>query len=287
MKGLSSSLYKLSFLCVLLGLCAGASAQCKYTTLNIPGALNSAANGINDQGAIVGVFNTDLELARAFLLFKGKFTPFNFPGAVSTVASDINNHSQIVGSYAAPFTGGHGFVVHNGVFHSIDAPQPPGDTQTQANGINNFGVIVGNAGAFDGFRLSNGHFTTVRFPGSSRTSASSINDSGVIVGTYRDDTDVSHGFMLKNGHYTAINFPGADQTFVNHINNEGDIVGFYQMHGDIHAFTLDKGRFLTHDDHAGFNTIFSGVNKFDTIVGNYVDASLHNQSFRANCANVF
>jgi uncharacterized membrane protein len=280
-------MYKLSFLCVLLGLCTGASSQCKYTTLNIPGALNSAANGINDQGAIVGVFNTSFTEARAFLLFKGKFTPFNFPGAVNTTASDINNHSQIVGAYLGPFTGEHGFVVHNGVFHSIDAPQAPGDNFTEAFGINNFGVIVGNAGAFDGFRLSSGHFTTVRFPGSSRTSASSINDFGVIVGTYRDDTDVSHGFKLKNGHYTAINFPGADQTFVDHINNEGDIVGFYQTHGDIHAFTLDKGRFLTHDDHAGFNTIFSGVNKFDTIVGSYVDANAHNQSFRASCTGVF
>jgi hypothetical protein len=71
------------------------------------------------------------------------------------------------------------------------------------------------------------------------------------------------------------------------INNEGDIVGFYGMHGDTHGFTLDKGRFLTHDDHAGFITTISGVNRFDTIVGTYVDANLHNQSFRATCTGVF
>jgi chitinase len=287
MKDFSRCLFKLSFLFVLFGLCAGASAQCKYTTLHIPGALNSAANGINDQGAIVGVFNTSLTEARAFLLFQGKFTQFNFPGAVNTVASDINNHGQIVGAYVTLFTGAHGFVVHNSVFHSIDAPQPPGDTQTQALGINNFGVIVGNAGAFDGFRLSSGHFTTVRFPGSSRTSASSINDSGAIVGFYRDAAGANHGFMLKNGHYTAINFPGADDSFASHINNEGDIVGFYEMHGDVHGFTLDKGRFLTHDDNAGFSTVISGVNKFETIVGNYVDTNAHNQSFKATCTGVF
>ena len=42
------------------------------------------------------------------------------------------------------------------------APQPPGDTQTRALGINNFGVIVGEAGD-SGFRLSselNVQFTT-------------------------------------------------------------------------------------------------------------------------------
>jgi len=288
MKDFSSYLCKLSLLCVLLGLGAGASAQCKFTDLNIPGADTSEALGINDRGAIVGTFNTSTTNFRGFLLFQGKFTHFNFPGADQTLAEDINNHGQIVGSYLAPFTNVTGFVVHNGVFHSITAPQPPGDTQTRALGINNFGTIVGEAGD-SGFRLNNGHFTTVRFPGSSRTSASGINDSGVIVGTYRDATgDVSHGFMLKNSHYTAINFPGADNTFVNRINNEGDIVGFYVMHGDVHAFTLDKGRFLTHDDNAGFSTIIFGVNKFDTIVGFITDTNgVHATAFRASCTGVF
>ncbi|HEY1526212.1 MAG TPA: hypothetical protein VGH51_08250 [Candidatus Angelobacter sp.] len=287
MKDFSSCVFKLTLVCVLLGLCPGALAQCKYTTLNIPGADTSEALGINDRGAIVGAFNTSTTNFRGFLLFQGKFTHFNFPGAEQTFAEDINNHGQIVGSYLAPFTNVTGFVVHNGIFHSITAPQPPGDTQTRALGINNFGVIVGEAGD-SGFRLNNGHFTTVRFPGSSRTSASSINDSGVIVGTYRDATDARHGFMLKNGHYTAVNFPGADGTLVLRNNNQGDIVGLYEMHGDVHGFTLDKGRFLTQDDNVGFSTNIFGVNKFDTIVGFYTDINgARGHAFRASCTNVF
>lgn len=93
--------------------------------------------------------------------------------------------------------------------------------------------------------------------------------------------------MLKNGHYTAINFPGADNTSVLRIDNEGDIVGFYEMHGDVHGFTLDKGRFLTHDDNAGFSTVIFDVNKFDTIVGLFVDTSGHTHPFRASCKGVF
>ena len=135
MKDFSSSLFKLSLLCVLFGLCAGASAQCKYTTINIPGAFTSSATGINDQGAIVGVFNTSTTDFRGFLLFQGKFTHFNFPGAVNTTANDINNHGHIVGSYLGFSSGEHGFVVHNGVFHSIGrAPSLPATRKHRRSG---------------------------------------------------------------------------------------------------------------------------------------------------------
>jgi uncharacterized membrane protein len=284
MKEICKRFCNFGLLCLLLGAGLPTSAQCKYTTLSIPGATTSTAIGINDQGAIVGAFTTSTTDDRGFLLFQGKFTHFNFPGAESTEALDINNNAQIVGDYSNS-TGQHGFLVHNGVFTSISAPSAP--TQTRAIGINNFGVIVGAAGAF-GFRLSSGRFTTIRFPGSSRTTATGINDSGVIVGFYGDATGFNHGFMLKNGQYTSINFPGAENTTVFRIDNEGDIVGDYEIHGDVHGFSLDKGRFLTHDDpNAGISTFIEDVNKFDTIVGGYVDPTGHNHSFRASCVGVF
>ncbi len=286
MKEISYRLLQVSLLCGIFGFCLAASAQCKFTTLSIPGAVTSTAEGINDQGAIVGTFTTSTTDDRGFLLFQGKFTHFNFPGAESTEAGDINNNGQIVGDYLNLQTGQHGFLAQNGVFHSISAPAAP--SQTRAIGINNFGVIVGAAGAF-GFRLSGGHFTTIRFPGSTRTFASGINDSGIIVGTYGDARNFSHGFMLKNGVYTTIDFPGATNTSAFRIDNEGDIVGSYDINGgDEHGFTLDKGRFLTHDDpNAGLATFILDVNKFDTLVGGYVDPGGHNHSFRATCIGVF
>jgi probable HAF family extracellular repeat protein len=286
MKGISNRLFNLCFLCAIFGFCVAATAQCKYTTLNIPGAVTSTAFGINDQGAIVGAFTTSTTDDRGFLLFQGQFSHFNFPGAESTEAEDINNNGQIVGDYLNVKTGQHGFLVHNGVFSSFSDPSAP--SQTQALGINNFGTIVGMAGV-NGFRLSGGKFTTIRFPGSTRTVAHGINDSGIIVGTYGDAKNFNHGFMLKNGVYTTIDFPGATDTAVNRIDNEGDIVGSYDINGgDVHGFTLDKGRFLTHDDpNAGMSTFILDVNKFDTIVGGYVDVGGHNHSFRASCAGVF
>lgn len=272
-------------LCGIICFSVAASAQCTFTTLNIPNATTSTAIGINDHGAIVGAFTTSTTGSRGYLISGGVFTHFNFPGALSTEAEDINNVGQIVGDYFNLQTGQHGFIVHNGVFHSISDPVAP--AQTRAIGINNFGVIVGSAGAF-GFRLSSGHFTTIRFPGSTRTLAAGINDFGTIVGTYGDTTGINHGFMLKNGQYTAINFPGADNTSVSRIDNEGDIVGSYVLHGDVHGFSLDKGRFLTHDDpNAGTSTFILGANKTELIVGGYVDPGGHNHSFEGNCAGVF
>ncbi|HET9838401.1 MAG TPA: hypothetical protein VFR84_09220, partial [Candidatus Angelobacter sp.] len=157
MKVISKGFWMVGLFCLLLGAGLAASAQCTYTTLNIPNAVTSTALGNNDQGAIVGAFTTSTTDDRGFLLFQGKFTHFNFPGAESTEALDINNNGQIVGDYGNS-TGQHGYVVQNGVFHSISAPAAP--SQTRALGINNFGVIVGAAGAF-GFRLSSGHFTTI------------------------------------------------------------------------------------------------------------------------------
>ena len=79
MKDFLGCLFKLSLLCVLLSLCAGASAQCKLTTLNIPWAYACESLGINDWGAIVGAFWSSTMNFRGFLLFQGKLTHFNFP----------------------------------------------------------------------------------------------------------------------------------------------------------------------------------------------------------------
>ena len=288
MLGIANRLCKLTLLCCIFCSCLAASAQCKFTTLNIPGATDAAAEGVNDQGAIVGSV-LDSQGGHGFLLFQGKFTRFRFPGSSSTNASGINNHGQIVGDYtngASSKAGQFGFVVHNGVFQSISVPSAP--ATTRALGINNLGAIVGAAG-LNGFLLSSGHFTTIHFPGSTQTEAFGINDFGVIVGTYFDARNFTHGFKLQSGKYTTIDFPGASNTGVTRIDNEGDMVGSYDVNGgDEHGFTLDKGRFLTQDDpNASISTVIFGVNKFDRLVGTYVGAGGPNHAFTATCANVF
>lgn len=276
---------KIVLLCGIICLSVAVSAQCKFTTLTIPGANVSGAAGVNDNGAIVGGFD-DGTGDHGFLISGGKFFKFRFPGSRTTEANDINNFGQIVGDYVTG-SAQHGFVVKNGAFQSISAPGPAG-TLTRVQGINNVGDIVGSsegsAAGLRGFLLHNGHFTFIVFPGSSRTDANGINGFGTIVGTYGDATGLNHGFMLKAGKFTTVDFPGADNTSVSRIDNEGDIVGNYEMHGDVHGFVLDKGRFVTLDDpNASMNTQISDVNSHDRIVGSFVDVTGHGHAFTATC----
>jgi probable HAF family extracellular repeat protein len=79
----------------------------RLVTIDVPGALQATAEGLNDRGQVVGARFNDLDLtgARGFLLakgVKGPFTPISFPGAPRTLASGINDRGQIVGFYENP-----------------------------------------------------------------------------------------------------------------------------------------------------------------------------------------
>jgi probable HAF family extracellular repeat protein len=79
----------------------------RLVTIDVPGALQATAEGLNDRGQVVGARFNDLDLtgARGFLLakgVKGPFTSISFPGAPRTLASGINDRGQIVGFYENP-----------------------------------------------------------------------------------------------------------------------------------------------------------------------------------------
>jgi uncharacterized membrane protein len=168
------------------------------TLIDYPGALFATdANGINDNGQIVGIYQQSFGGdEHGFLLSNSVFTPIDFPGASDTIPYGINNLGQIVGSYIlARGTGIHGFLLSNGVFTTIDFP---GNSFTNALGINNLGQIVGSYnGSGGGFLLSGGVFTTLDLPGSPFiTEAHGINDKGEIVGFYQTSSGViAHGFL--------------------------------------------------------------------------------------------
>ena len=92
----------------------------------------------------------------------------------------------------------HGFLRSaSGVFtNPID---PPGSTFTQAEGINDFGTIVGfyddASGDEHGFSLRGGVYTTWDVPGATLTDIFSINNSNQVVGEYIDTAGVTHGFL--------------------------------------------------------------------------------------------
>src|SRR5437773_10655576 len=110
----------------------------------------------------------------------------------------------------------------------------PGATvSTTANGVNNWGTIVGTAqdqsGAVFGFiRYANASFTRYQVNGSWSTQFFHRNDNGVTVGSYIDKTTGrKHGLLLSGSTLTKADYPGASNTVVTGINKWGTAVGYY------------------------------------------------------------
>jgi probable HAF family extracellular repeat protein len=172
------------------------------------------------------------------------FTEFDVPGAVGfTAAFGINDVGQIVGFYFDGMNVGHGFLRDpSGSFTTIDVP---GAMQTSANGINNFGQIVGRPG----YLLTGGSFTTIDVPGETNTSANGINSFGQIVGGTGSLISGGHGFLRDpSGSFTPIDVPGATGTEAFGINDGGQIVGTeLNASGEQHGFLLTGGSFTEFD----------------------------------------
>ena len=77
-----------------------------FTTIDVPGATETSAVGINAGGDIVGTF-LNASGFHGFLLSQGVFTTIDVPGATSTEARGINAARHIVGSFD---NGDHGFL---------------------------------------------------------------------------------------------------------------------------------------------------------------------------------
>jgi probable HAF family extracellular repeat protein len=166
-----------------------------FTTIDVPGANNTVAYGINDKGQIVGGYYGDTT-GSGFLDKSGSFTPINFPGAPNvTYAYGINDKGQIVGIYADS-AGDSGFLYSNGTFTTINVPGALAGS-TSANGINDKGQIVGyysDSAGVHGFLDKAGSFTPINVPGATYTYANGINDNGQIVGYYANN-GVASGFL--------------------------------------------------------------------------------------------
>jgi uncharacterized membrane protein len=210
-----------------------------YTPVLPPSGRTGAVGGINDGGAMVGTFYTQLLGTPAgFLLTGGQYSMINPPATASPFGSQaygINGAGQIVGWYSDGI-GLHGFLSSGGNYGQIDDP----------NAVNG-------------------------------TFAYGINSAGLIVGSYYDSNFVSHGFVLNNGVFSTIDDPNAGNFFqggtvLYGINNVGQMSGYYVDAGGVdHGFVLSDGMFTTLDDpNAGpHGTIAWGINDAGQVVGEY------------------
>jgi probable HAF family extracellular repeat protein len=227
-----------------------------YTTLNVPGGTSTTARGINNQGQIVGDYNSnpiDPNRYSGYIFSSGVYTTFDDPmnagsGFASTDMTtpyDINNQSIIVGesSWSKLFMGGsRSFRLQDGSFFIISDPAA---TSTHARGINDYFQIVGNfldSTGTHSFFFDRVNWTTLDDPFAARgTFAQKVNNLGQIVGYYTDSNGTDHGFFYS-GIYSDRTFRTIDLgqygTHVRGINNQGQLVGDYTDASGTHGFFL-------------------------------------------------
>ncbi len=177
------------------------------TQLNVPGASDTAAWGINEFGTVVG-FSDDYDALgnwiaeNGFVWRNGSFSQVDYPGAPVSEVDSINDFGVLVGGWSPDLTN----TVENGYVRSItgkfiyfDVPIN-GSTTTQLNDINDLGLFVGEyydaSGNFHGFLQVGRSFTSIDYPGAEGlTSTWGINIFGLIVGNHYDSEGMAHGYV--------------------------------------------------------------------------------------------
>lgn len=153
--------------------------------------------GVNNSGIAVGFYTNGAGSNRGYEydIWTGRFTRVLVPWAPSGVngpsltAAGINNRGDVTGFY--------------------------NKTSSQVDGF---------------LKLRSGRFITLAFPGASSTQATGVNDSDVVVGNYTTgsgNSAVTHGFVWSNGKFATVDISGASSTTLNGVNDENDLVGFY------------------------------------------------------------
>ncbi len=117
----------------------------KFTTIDASPfpADSTALVGINNSGQIIGSYGTSgtYNYNHSFLDFGGVFTPIAYAGQIATTVSSINDHGTVVGGISNDsFATGSAFTYENGTFATFSVP---GAADTFANGIDDYGRIVG------------------------------------------------------------------------------------------------------------------------------------------------
>ena len=113
---------KLSVALCALALSLTAAAQ-TIITFDVPGALNTQPQAINNSGAITGGYRASDGTVHGFLRAPdGSLVSFDPPGSTFTFGQSINSRGEIAGSYLDAADVYHGFLrARDGSFTTFDA----------------------------------------------------------------------------------------------------------------------------------------------------------------------
>lgn len=265
--------HMMALCCVVSLLTLRALAQ-SYQQIDVPGAVFTVANGINNKYQIVGYFGDPTGVVHGFMLTNGHYVTLDFPRPHFTVARAINSSGFVVGFYNDRRTS-HGFLAELGGFAKLDFP---GSTSSMASGINQAGDIVGTYtdanGNAHGFKFSNNSWTTIDVPNATSTVASGIDRSGNIVGTFTDGVG-NHGFLRRpNGQLHTLDYPGTQGvTTAEAINIQGQVVGTFinPSVNKVQGYEFTNNQFVPILYPGRDVTFVYGINDTDFAVGAWPD----------------
>ena len=211
--------------------------------LEFPGAVSTEGYNVNQDGSVVGYYNTADGRRHGF------------------IARPVSGDSPVVAPARTNYT-----------YESIDVP---GVNYLEVTASSDFEDYAGNTRSPDGektvaFTLIDGVFTTYDFPGAQETRFYALGNNGQAAGHYKDSNGNYHGVILENGELRQYDFPNAVQTFLyGYSDATGALTGdFIDAAGVQRGFSGDliidiPGATATHTDF---------VNAEGSIVGSYVDA---------------
>jgi len=247
----------------------------RFVTIDLPGAIDTRAFGINNLGQIVGRFDDAGGTTRGFLRASaGTFRVLEPPGATFTVASDINDAGDVAGRFLDADGLNHAFLWRRGTYLQIDFP---GAVETLGRSIDEWGDICGNYVTADGlergFILDRKGFHDVFLPGSDSTDVWDQIPGLAAVGDWSNTEDVVRGYLLRDGQFRIVDFPGSTVTSIRGLNHLQMIVGEFldPFDGD-HGFVRALGVYRQIDVPGAVMSNANRINDWGAIVGFYASA---------------
>jgi uncharacterized membrane protein len=307
-------------LAIVLALSSTLVAQTfTYAPINVPGATQTEARGINNNGEIVGFYKTtscgdyDLKvpscLTHGFKYVNGKYIKLMVPNAVSTAIMGVNDLGDLVGFYTKADGSKHGFIwYHQNVVKTIDYPNAPSGEVTVPFGINKAGTVVGGLwvikpsfGTFPegGWVWVNGKFSNMDpfDKGAAAPCCWSVNgiaNSGVITGQVFQADFNQVWFKAGTDEDFYMDVPAGNNgndTFGTGVNSGNDIVGYDASRGwfakniEANEGTNDasetKPAFITVKFPNSAFTVPFGLNNARGVVGSYTDSTGKQHGFVA------
>ena len=221
------------------------------------------------KGRFITALNRSSELALvgnfagSFVDKKREITDFEClmfsSGAIQhfTTPLGINNNGDIVG-----FCHDDRGQIETGFLRSKSGSlfqfTAPGSTSTVANGINDFGQIVGQSsgtsGTFSFIRSGDGtQYQNILPPTiEALVQAVAINNSLKVVGHYSDSTG-QHAFLWENGQFTELRVPGAiGNSDIRQLNNNDQALMFATVDGIGSHYLYSAGNYLRINNPKGY-----------------------------------